>query len=731
MRALRLAMPLNTCHAHHSSSALPFYPSLPVIEGEFTPPTSPSYIQQQMKVLEQTRNSQTLVTQSSVSPASSITSGYSGYPYPPGSVITDQQVAQARLQRSLQRPLGRTQSAPLPLGHPMLQPGAQGIILSPQQSEQYFREKQLYEQQQRNLVKQHIRQTVLTRASSKSQVVEEETEAAVAQEMKDTLSEIHHESPLSPVGPDGVIDLTDRSKRVATCDSDLLRQQRDREAFLQQQRDLMSPRLSFQAEPSVSLLTPHTRPGHHPHPGRPLSRTLSSPLVTLSPNGSPEAVTTRHIFTTGLVYDSLMLKHQCICADNFHHPEHGGRLQSIWARLQETGLAARCERVRSRKATIEEIQSCHSEAYTLLFGTNPLNRQKLDATKLADLPIKSFVMLPCGGIGVDSDTTWNELHTAGAARMAAGCVIELALKVASGDCKNGFAVVRPPGSHAEHQQAMGFCFFNSLAIAAKQLQQKMKLEKILIVDWDVHHGNGLQQMFYDDPHVMYISLHRHDDGNFFPGTGDLQEIGIGEGTGFNINIGWCGSLNPPMCDAEYLAAFRTVVMPIAREFNPDIVLVASGFDSAYGHPPPLGGYQVTASCFGFMTQQLMTLANGKVVLALEGGYDLPSICDCSQECVSALLGDEISPLREEEITRKPCRNAVDLLNRVIAIHAPHWPTLRRWAHLIDCDFLEAQRKEKEECETVTALASLTMRHALNSPESNRRTEEPMDEDNDK
>ncbi len=166
---------------------------------------------------------------------------------------------------------------------------------------------------------------------------------------------------------------------------------------------------------------------------------------------------------------------------------------------------------------------------------------------------------------------------------------------------------------------MGFCFFNSLAIAAKQLQQKLKVEKILIVDWDVHHGNGLQQMFYDDPHVMYISLHRHDDGNFFPGTGDLQEIGIGEGTGFNINIGWCGSLSPPMGDAEYLAAFRTVVMPIAREFNPDVVLVAAGFDSAYGHPPPLGGYRVTASCFGFLTQQLMTLANGKVVLALEGG----------------------------------------------------------------------------------------------------------------
>lgn len=320
-----------------------------MIEGEFTPPTSPSYIQQQMKVLEQARNSQTSLPPASSSPASSVTSGSGIYPYPPVTGITDSQVAQARLQRSLQRPLGRTQSAPLPLGHPMLQPGAQGIILSPQQSEQYFREKQLYEQQQRNLVKQHIRQTVLTRASSKSQVVEnveEETEAAVAQEMKETIGEIHHETPMSPEGPDGVIDLTDRSKRISCdrSDSELMRQQREREAFLQQQRDLMSPRLSFQAD-QTNLLVPHLRSGHHPHPGRPLSRTLSSPLVTLSPNGSPDplAVATRHVFTTGLVYDSLMLKHQCICADNFHHPEHGGRLQSIWARLQETGLAARCE----------------------------------------------------------------------------------------------------------------------------------------------------------------------------------------------------------------------------------------------------------------------------------------------------------------------------------------------------------------------------------------------------
>lgn len=303
-----------------------------------------------MKVLEQARNSQSSICsgfQAANSPVSS--SGSSIYQYPSTSGgITDSQVAQARLHRSLQRPLGRTQSAPLPLGHPILQPGASGIILSPQQSEQFFREKQLYEQQQRNFVKQHIRQTVLTRASTKGQVVEnveEETEAAVAQEMKETFDEMQHTTPMSPEGPnDEVIDLTDRVK--SDCDSELLRQQREREAFLQQQRDLMSPRLSFHLDSPTSLIAPHLRLGHHPNPGRPLSRTLSSPLVTINPNvssGSEVPTSARSVFTTGLVYDSLMLKHQCICADNFHHPEHGGRLQSIWARLQETGLAAQCE----------------------------------------------------------------------------------------------------------------------------------------------------------------------------------------------------------------------------------------------------------------------------------------------------------------------------------------------------------------------------------------------------
>uniref|UniRef100_A0A8C5FNQ9 Histone deacetylase n=1 Tax=Gadus morhua TaxID=8049 RepID=A0A8C5FNQ9_GADMO len=352
-----------------------------------------------------------------------------------------------------------------------------------------------------------------------------------------------------------------------------------------------------------------------------------------------------HVSLPGLVYDSLMQKHQCICGNSTSHPEHAGRIQSIWSRLQERGLRAHCECIRGRKASLEELQTVHSEAHVLLYGTNPL-RQKLDCKTHTLLPTHKravnpmFVRLPCGGIGVDSDTIWNDVHSSSAARLAVGSVVELVFKVASGEIKNGFAVVRPPGHHAEESTPMGFCYFNSVAIAAKLLQQRLSVSKILIVDWDVHHGNGTQQAFYSDPNVLYLSLHRYDDGNFFPGSGAPDEVGTGAGVGFNVNMAFTGGLEPPMGDADYLAAFRTVVMPIANEFAPDVVLVSSGFDAVEGHAPPLGGYRLTAKCFGYLTRQLMGLAGGRVVLALEGGHDLTAICDASEACVSALLGNE-------------------------------------------------------------------------------------------
>ncbi|XP_036991427.2 histone deacetylase 7 isoform X4 [Artibeus jamaicensis] len=463
-----------------------------------------------------------------------------------------------------------------------------------------------------------------------------------------------------------------------------------------------------------SLLLPLAQGGH-----RPLSRTQSSPAAPASlPTPEPasqarvlpssEAPSRTLPFTTGLVYDSVMLKHQCSCGDNSRHPEHAGRIQSIWSRLQERGLRSQCECLRGRKASLEELQSVHSERHVLLYGTNPLSRLKLDNGKLAGLLAqRMFVMLPCGGVGVDTDTIWNELHSSNAARWAAGSVTDLAFKVASHELKNGFAVVRPPGHHADHSTAMGFCFFNSVAIACRQLQQQGKASRILIVDWDVHHGNGTQQTFYQDPSVLYISLHRHDDGNFFPGSGAVDEVGAGSGEGFNVNVAWAGGLDPPMGDPEYLTAFGKVVMPIAREFSPDLVLVSAGFDAAEGHPAPLGGYHVSAKCFGYMTQQLMSLAGGAVVLALEGGHDLTAICDASEACVAALLGNKVDPLSEEAWKQKPNLNAIRSLEAVIRVHSKYWGCMQRLASCPE-SWVPRVPGADAEVEAVTALASLSV-----------------------
>ncbi|KYO46575.1 histone deacetylase 4 isoform C [Alligator mississippiensis] len=462
-------------------------------------------------------------------------------------------------------------------------------------------------------------------------------------------------------------------------------------------------------------------------PHQALSRTQSSPASSgMKSTGAEPPV--KHLFTTGVVYDTFMLKHQCMCGNTNIHPEHAGRIQSIWSRLQETGLLSKCERIRGRKATLDEIQTVHSEHHTLLYGTSPLNRQKLDSKKLlGPISQKMYAVLPCGGIGVDSDTVWNEMHSSSAVRMAVGCLVELAFKVASGELKNGFAVIRPPGHHAEESTAMGFCFFNSVAIAAKLLQQKLNVGKILIVDWDIHHGNGTQQAFYSDPSVLYISLHRYDNGNFFPGSGAPEEVGSGMGVGYNINIAWTGGVDPPIGDVEYLTAFRTVVMPIANEFSPDVVLVSAGFDAVEGHLSPLGGYSVTAKCFGHLTKQLMKLAGGRVVLALEGGHDLTAICDASEACVSALLSLELDPLDPAILQQKPNVNAVTTLEKVIEIQSKHWSSVKRYASVVSCSLLEAQKGEAEEAETVSAMALLSVDAEQGSTDCNpRQVDEPME-----
>ncbi|XP_070969072.1 histone deacetylase 4-like isoform X1 [Oncorhynchus clarkii lewisi] len=603
--------------------------------------------------------------------------------------------------RGQHRPLGRTQSAPLPQQNTQAQALQQLVV---QQQHQQFLEKHKQQFQQLHINKMMGKPSEPTGARQ-HQSHPEETE-----------EELREHQALSP--QDGGFPCGFAIKQEPPDPQENQEEDMQQELLFRQQAILLEQQRihqlrNYQASMEAAGLS-ITFPGH-----RPLSRAQSSPASASSFPISvpPPEPPTKPRFTTGLVYDSLMQKHQCMCGNTHTHPEHAGRVQSIWSRLQETGLRGQCECIRGRKATLEELQTVHSEAHVLLYGTNPL-RQKLDCSVTPML-----VRLPCGGVGVDSDTIWNEVHSSTAVRLAVGSVVELVFKVATGELKNGFAVVRPPGHHAEESTPMGFCYFNSVAIAARLLQQRLNVCKILIVDWDVHHGNGTQQAFYDDPNVLYLSLHRYDDGNFFPGSGAPDEVGSGPGVGFNVNMAFTGGLEPPMGDAEYLAAFRSVVMPIANEFAPDVVLVSSGFDAVEGHPPPLGGYTLTSKCFGYLTRQLMTLAEGRVVLALEGGHDLMAICDASEACVSALLGNQLDPLPQTLLEQRPNQNAVCSIEKVIETHSKYWRSMQRDSPRLGLSVLEAQRGDSEEAETVSAMASLSVAN-----KQSRSEEEPMEEE---
>ncbi|KAF8572023.1 hypothetical protein P879_00048 [Paragonimus westermani] len=506
-------------------------------------------------------------------------------------------------------------------------------------------------------------------------------------------------------------------------------------------------------------------------------------------------------------------------------------LLSLLARVP---LIQFCQLVRARMATEEELCLFHSKDHVLTFGfipdpvspklPSPPITTANSVAVLASLSVSSasssspssssfehaqlvfrlaqrLCKLDCGGFGVDSDTVWNPSTTARAARLAVGQVLCLAHKVALNQLRNGFALIRPPGHHAEPDQAMGFCYFNAVAVAAMHLLRSHGLGKVLILDWDIHHGNGTKLATSLHPGLVYVSIHRYDAGTFFPGTGPVNDQLATSSTkhlrpdpdkliqdsqqgihGLShldcaqlINVAWevpadqtcitshpmdagnrravwrqhytrrrqrgrleprsskdpdyapansTGSLysgnsvrgtnsircfcrsgpgadgassgssqpcsvclsnsahsslssslqsvssfhsQPPtttnpsnripielpqgpcthqqsnrrpllgLSDAEYLAAMRCVVLPVAHEFQPDMILISAGFDAASGHGEALGGYAVSPGAFAWITRQCMALVNGRVVLALEGGYNPEVVSECVAACLNALL----------------------------------------------------------------------------------------------
>lgn len=218
------------------------------------------------------------------------------------------------------------------------------------------------------------------------------------------------------------------------------------------------------------------------------------------------------------------------------------------------------------------------------------------------------------------------------ALLAAGGVLCLLDAVFNKEARNGFGLVRPPGHHAERNQAMGFCLFNNVAIGTRYAQKKFGIQRVLIVDWDVHHGNGTQHFFEEDPTVFYFSAHQYP---YYPGTGHSWERGIGAGLGTTLNIPMPAGTG----DRTYLDAFENIFLPLAHDFEPELILISAGFDAH--KDDPLAGLDLTERTYGRMTQLLKELAGGtaneRIVSVLEGGYNLKALTLSIETHIRALM----------------------------------------------------------------------------------------------
>jgi acetoin utilization deacetylase AcuC-like enzyme len=324
----------------------------------------------------------------------------------------------------------------------------------------------------------------------------------------------------------------------------------------------------------------------------------------------------------GLVYDPIYLEH-----DTGDHVENSQRLVAAMVYLKETGIEEKLTCLPSRPALLKELEMIHAPEY--------ISYVKSKAEK--------------GGGWLDPDTVMSP-KSYEAALYAAGGFMMAVEAVMKGEVDNAFALVRPPGHHATYDQAKGFCIFNNMAIAAKFALNKFSLNRILIADFDVHHGNGTQDAFYADPRVLYFSTHQYP---FYPGTGWMDETGTGEGEGTTVNFPMAAGWG----DEEYLRAFNEVLVPVARRFQPQLILVSAGFDAHWADHMAM--MRVSVKGFAQMAMILKELAaevcQGRLVFTLEGGYNLQVVASSVKAVFDVLLSNsEIDdPLGEASMARKP------------------------------------------------------------------------------
>jgi acetoin utilization deacetylase AcuC-like enzyme len=323
------------------------------------------------------------------------------------------------------------------------------------------------------------------------------------------------------------------------------------------------------------------------------------------------------------------------------HPERPERLEAVRRGLRQGGLDEALEPLSPRPATRAELLRVHTPGH-------------VDRVAAAEGKSVRF----------DPDTAMGPRSYAAALR-AAGGVVDAVERVLDGAIDRAFCSARPPGHHATPDRAMGFCLLNNVALGAAAALAR-GLTRVAVIDFDVHHGNGTQETFYRDRRVLFVSSHQFP---FYPGTGDLDEAGEGEGRGFTVNLPMPAGTG----DADYRRAYREIVEPIGRAFDPELVLVSAGFDPH--RDDPLGGMAMTAAGFAELMDVCLAVASsaarGRLVAVLEGGYDLDGIADSTAAVVGRMLGR-----RKPSVARMPTPGFDSLLENYRSAHAPCWPVLR-------------------------------------------------------
>ncbi len=321
-----------------------------------------------------------------------------------------------------------------------------------------------------------------------------------------------------------------------------------------------------------------------------------------------------------------------------YHPENSERIANLLPALEKFGL-------------LEDLQSLH-----------PVRASQQQLRRVHTEGLIEFVKGVCeqGGGLLDQGDTYATAKSYDLARLAAGGACAAVDAIITGRARNGFALVRPPGHHAETDNISGFCLFNNVAAAARHAQFEHGLERVMILDFDVHHGNGTQEIFFEDDSVLFVSMHLYAP-YFYPGIGGLHEVGTRRGRGFTLNV----PFPPGVGDAGYVRALNDYVRPIAKQFRPQIILISAGFDAHWQDPLAMAGLSLTG--YAIMAQTLIKMAeefcDGRILFVLEGGYQHDVLTYGIANVFSALLGhdkvlDPFGPTPEGE------RNVDDLIDQL-------------------------------------------------------------------